>query len=101
MNVRVSGRPLSATGGQFRRHSAAYGEVASAGIGVEDQSTDRSRELGEAELLALVGLDPEIAEPQPAVGPVWWAGTLPGVMAGKRPPRKLSSPIWGRVSQPA
>jgi hypothetical protein len=66
---------------------------------------DRSRELGEAELLALVGLEPEVAEPQPAtepepaVGTVWWAGTLPGVMADKRPPRILPSPILGRVSR--
>jgi hypothetical protein len=54
-----------------------------------DQSMDRFRGFGALDLPALVELEPGVAEP----GPGWWAGTLPGVMAGKRPAPKPTSPI--------
>jgi hypothetical protein len=42
--------------------------------------------------MARVDLDTVVTEPQPALDarPVWKNGTLPGVMAGKRPAPSLS-----------
>ena len=103
--VSVGVLPLSATEDEFRRMSATHGEVASVSTSVEYQSMDRYRDSRGSDLAALVKFEPEVAdlkpapEPPPAAGPVWWAGTLPGVMAGKRPARKLPSPIWGRISR--
>jgi hypothetical protein len=54
-----------------------------------DQSKDRFLGFGASDLLALVELEPEVAEQRPG----WWAGTLPGVMAGKRPAPKPTPPI--------
>ena len=57
-----------------------------------DHSMNRFMGFVASALPAMVELVPEIAEPQPvrmlaaADRPDWWTdGTLPGVMAGKRP----------------
>jgi len=59
-----------------------------------DHSMNRFLGFVASALPASVELAPEIAEPQPvpmlaaAERPDWWTdGTLPGVMAGKRPAR--------------
>ena len=91
MSIRVSagGFPVSATRDQLCRLPATHGEVESVSTSAEDQFTDRFREFG-----ASVELESEVAEPQPAptptpaARPTRWAGTLPGVMAGKRPAPK-------------
>ena len=65
-----------------------------------DHFTDRFRGFVASALPASVDLALEVAEPQPdpnpatAARPDWWTdGTLPGVMAGKRPARKPFPPI--------
>ena len=57
-----------------------------------DRTINRFLEFVASALPASIELVPEIAEPQPgpmlavADRPDWWTdGTLPGVMAGKRP----------------
>jgi len=55
-----------------------------------DNTTQRLLGFVASALPALVGLEPETVEQQmaAAVRPDWWTeGTLPGVMAGKRPAR--------------
>ena len=59
-----------------------------------DDYTDRFQGFVASALPASVELTPEVAEQQPvlalaaAARPDWWTdGTLPGVMAGKRPAR--------------
>jgi len=94
MSTRVRARslPFSFTDDEFHRMSAAHGEVASVSK-MEAGSPARTRGLGELALAALVELEPAVAEPlsAPAEWSVWKNGTLPGVMAGKRP---VASPIW-------
>jgi hypothetical protein len=55
-----------------------------------DHVTQRLLGFVASALPALVELEPEVTEQQmaAAVQPEWWTdGTLPGVMAGKRPAR--------------
>jgi len=98
--VSVESFSLSAAEDQLRRLCATHGEAAPVRTSVprldplvRDESPDRFRGLGGANLLALVELEPSVAEPlsAPAEWSVWKNGTLPGVMAGKRP---VASPIW-------
>jgi hypothetical protein len=85
----VGNLPFSAAEDKLHRQSATHGEVASVSV-VQDESTDHSR--GSGSHLARVDLDTVVTEPQPALDarPVWKNGTLPGVMAGKRPAPSLS-----------
>jgi hypothetical protein len=86
---------FSTTAGQFHRPSMSGGAVAAVSeAGVE--SRVRSRAHQELVLVQLDELEPAVGEPHPALTyepddwAVWDCGMLPGVMAGKRPPR---SPI--------
>lgn len=60
------------------------------GFQQRNDATQRLLGLVASALPALVELDPDVTEQQlaAAVRPDWWTeGTLPGVMAGKRPAR--------------
>jgi len=91
--VYVGSLPASVTEHQLRRLYSQHGEVASVSkMGTE--SPARNRGLGGLALAALVELEPTVAEPLPAPAEwsVWRNGTLPGIMAGKRPaPRLIGS----------
>jgi hypothetical protein len=82
--------PSNASEGQFCRLRATYGEAASLST-VEAESPVRYRGLGGLYNPARVELEPVVSEPEratkqsPATFPVWENGTLPGIMAGKRP----------------
>jgi len=99
--VFVGDFPSSATEDQLRRGRATHGEVASLSI-VGAGSPVRYRGLGGSDVPALVEPEPVVSEPQRAMKqakaawPVWVNGTLPGVMAGKRPASEPTGPIWGR-----
>jgi hypothetical protein len=90
----------SATEGQFCQASLSLsrGAVASAGT-MEDESPDRLRGLGGSRASASVEWEPVAAVPRPflmqtpAVRPGYLDGTLPGVMAGKRPAARLVGSI--------
>ena len=85
--VCVGSFPSSVSQDQFRQTSSTHGEAAS----VEAESSDRFRGLEGVDRPALAGLDLVEAESQPIPmqipisSPVWASGTLPGIMAGKRP----------------
>jgi len=87
MSVRIhaGNLPFGFTKNQPRWLPETQGEDASFSE-VQDQSKDRSPGL-ESNDLALVQVGPAVEEPQQelAESPVWWNGTLPGAMAGKRP----------------
>jgi hypothetical protein len=78
--------PFGFTKNQPRWLPATQGEDASFSE-VQDQSNDRYPGLASSDDLALVQVGPAVEESQPelAASPVWWNGTLPGAMAGKRP----------------
>jgi hypothetical protein len=96
----VCGRlPLSFADDELRRVSAKHGEIMSVGTGVsrldpleQAESPVQCRGLGGPALAVL-------AEPEPGVEPFtatadlsfWRNGTLPGIVAGKRPE---AGPIW-------
>lgn len=98
--VFVGSFPSSATEDQLCRPRATHGEPVSFSIIVEAESPVRYRGLGGADAPALVGLEPVVSEPRralkqaPAALPFWTDGTLPGVMAGRRPASKSTGPIW-------
>jgi hypothetical protein len=98
--VFVGNFPSSATEDQLCRLRATRDEAASLSI-VEAESPVRYRGLGGADAPALVELEPVVSDPQlaprqaPAALPVWENGTLPGIMAGRRPSPESTSPIWG------
>ncbi len=100
--VFVGNLPSSATEDQLRRLRAAHGEVASLSI-VEAESPVRYRGLGGADTPVLLELEPVVSEPQRAMKqaaaawPVWVNGTLPGIMAGKRPALAPTGAIWGAL----
>jgi hypothetical protein len=87
--------PSSASEEQLCQLSGTPGEAASKS-GVDAESPDRFRGLGALDRPALAELDLVEAESQsalmqtPTARPVWVNGTLPGMMAGKRPAPKLS-----------
>jgi len=82
--------PSSASEEQLRRVQAKFGEVVSVST-MEGESPNRTRGLGRANMPKLVELEFVVTEPRPvptqtpAAQPVWVNGTLPGMMAGKRP----------------
>ena len=82
--------PSSASEEQLRRVQATYGEVASVST-MEGESPDRTRGLVRADMPELVELELAAAGPRPVLmqtpsaRPIWVNGTLPGMMAGKRP----------------
>jgi hypothetical protein len=78
--------PSGFTKNQSRWLPATHGEDASLSD-VQDQSNDRSSGLVSSDDLALVQVGPAVEESRSelAASPVWWNGTLPGAMAGKRP----------------
>jgi hypothetical protein len=88
--VCVGDFPSSASQDQLRQPRSTRGEVASVSK-VEAESSDRFRGLGGLDRPALAELDLVGAESQsalmqtPTARPVWVNGTLPGIMAGKRP----------------
>jgi hypothetical protein len=100
--VFVGSFPSSATEDQLCRLRTTRGETASLSI-VEAESPVRYRGLGGSDAPALVELEPVVSEPQralkqaPAALPFWTDGTLPGVMAGRRPAPKSTGPIWVAV----
>ena len=100
-NVFVGNSPSSATGDELWRPRATHGEAASLSM-VEAESPVRYRGLGGSNTPALVELEPMVSEPQramkksPAASPVWENGTLPGIMAGKRPQSGSTSQSWGK-----
>jgi hypothetical protein len=86
---------FSTTVGQFRQPSMSNDCVAAASeTGVE--SRVRSQRLPELALLQLDELEPAVGEPHSPLTAkseewsIWGCDMLPGVMAGKRPPK---SPI--------
>jgi len=99
-HVYVGNSPSSATVDQLRRLLAPHSEAASLSV-VEAESPVRYRGLGGSDAPTLVELEPVVSEPQrtmkqaPAALPLWTDGTLPGIMAGKRPAPKSTGPIWG------
>ena len=121
--VFVRNLPSSATEDQLRRLRVAHGGVASLSM-VEAESPVRYRGLGGSDMPAMVELEPVVSEPQramkqataawpvwvsgtlpgvmaakrPAARPVWENGTLPGIMAGKRPASVSTGPVWVAVS---
>ena len=88
MSVRANAGniPFGFIKNQPRWLPATHGEDASLSE-VQDQSKDRSPGLASLDDLALVQVGPAVEESRPelAASPVWWNGTLPGAMAGKRP----------------
>ena len=91
--VRAGDCPSSASRDQLRHPRPTRGGVASAGK-VDAESSGSLRELGGVDLAA--SAEPEIAAARPAQmetpveRPIWENGTLPGIMAGMRPPRLIS-----------
>jgi hypothetical protein len=92
--VCVGSYPSSVSQDQSRQPSSTHGEVAS----VEAEFSARCPGLKGADRPAPAGLDLLEVESQPApmqmpsASPVWADGTLPGIMAGKRPaPRPIRS----------
>jgi hypothetical protein len=92
--VCVGSLPSSVSQNKFRQPSPTHCKVAS----VETESSDRCPGLKGVERPASAGLDLSEAESQsapmqmPSASPVWANGTLPGIMAGKRPaPRPIRS----------
>jgi hypothetical protein len=85
--VCVGSFPSSVSQVQFRQPSSTHGEAAS----VEAESPDRFRGLKGVDRPALARLDlveaesPAVPMQMPISSPVWDSGTLPGIMAGKRP----------------
>jgi len=88
MSVRANAGnlPFGFIKNQPRWLPATQGEDASLSD-VQDESNDRSLGLASSADLALVEFGPAVGQPQPGMtaSPVWWNGTLPGAMAGKRP----------------
>lgn len=88
MSVRANAGnfPFGFTKNQPRWLPATQGEDASFSE-VQDQSQGSSQGLASTDDLALVQVGPAVEETRPelAARPVWWNGTLPGAMAGKRP----------------
>jgi hypothetical protein len=86
---------FSTTAGQFRRPSVSHGAVAAVSE-TEVESRTHSRGHQELALTQLDELEPAVAEPhsdltqESGEWSIWGCDMLPGVMAGKRPPR---SPI--------
>jgi hypothetical protein len=82
--------PPSVASEQLRRVQAKFGEVMSVST-IEGESPNRTRGLGRANMPGLVELEFATTESRPvlmqtpAERPVWVNGTLPGMMAGKRP----------------
>jgi hypothetical protein len=93
-SVSVWGLLANATSDQLCHLPATCSEGASASTSVEDVSADLILGVEASGQLA-----PEAAGLQPASRPVAdlrphrWAGTLPGSMAGKRPPAVPTTPI--------
>ncbi len=94
--------PANATEDQFRRLRVTHGGVASLSV-VEPESPVRYRGLEVADVSALVELEPVVSEPQWAMKQaksawrVWMNGTLPGVMARRRPALATTGAIRGAL----
>lgn len=93
-SVYAGSHPSSASEEQLRQLGGTSGEAASVSR-MEAESPDRFRGLGGSDLtasaermLVTAGAQPAVME-TPVERSVWVSGTLPGLMAGKRPAPKL------------
>lgn len=97
MSTRISARSSSfiATDDQFRRLSATSGKIASAELRSAVVQPQGIQKLTTAALPDWYGTLPGVMagkRPAPAPSSVWCCGSLPGAMAGKRPAASHSVP---------